>query len=239
MNKPNFGFDAPGVIRWLFIFSLLSLAASFASRLIPYPLFSKIVLLYFFSSALFTFASGVWMLYGTKRGKPKLLRKIAEEFALSGSEKILDVGCGRGLFLIEMAQKLKTGRAHGIDLWIGKDQSGNALENTRRNAESAGVSDKIELTTADMRQIPYPDNTFDIAVSSLAIHNLKNKEERDLALKEILRVLKPGGSFALLDIQHAPQYTQTLKQLGARNVKISAPHYLYCPPVSIVKGNKG
>ena len=239
MNRPNFGYDAPGVIRWLFIFSLLSLAVSFASRLIPYPLLSKIVLLYFFSTSLFTFASGVWMLYGTKRGKPKLLRQLAGEFALTGSEKILDVGCGRGIFLIEMAKLLKTGKAHGIDLWIGKDQSGNALENTRRNAEAAGVSERIELSTADMRQIPYPDNTFDIAVSSLAIHNLKKKEERDQALKEILRVLKPGGSFALLDIQHTAQYTQTLKQLGARGVKISAPHYLYCPPVSIVKGNKG
>lgn len=239
MKKTDFGYDAPGVIRWLFIFSLLSLSASFAARFIPYPLFSKIVLLYFFSTSLFTFASGVWMLYGTKRGKPKLLRKIAGEFSLTGSEQILDVGCGRGIFLIEMAKLLKTGTAHGIDLWIGKDQSGNALKNTRCNAEAAGVLDRIELTTADMRQIPYPDNTFDVAVSSLAIHNLKKKEERDLVLKEILRVLKPGGSFALLDIQHAPQYTQTLKQLGARDVKISAPHYLYCPPVSIVKGNKG
>ncbi len=70
------------------------------------------------------------------------------------------------------AQRLPRGRAVGVDVWSTKDQSGNAEQVTRQNAELEGVADRVELHTADMRKLPFDDGSFDVVVSSLAIHNV-------------------------------------------------------------------
>lgn len=85
---------------------------------------------------------------------------------------MLDVGCGRGLVLNAAAQRLTTGKAVGIDLWNERDQSGNHPDATRKNAAIEGVAEKVEIITGDARHIPFANNTFDVVVSSLAIHNI-------------------------------------------------------------------
>src|SRR5699024_7150603 len=87
-------------------------------------------------------------------------------------EKVLEVGCGRGLVLNAAAQRLTTGKAVGIDLWNERDQSGNHPDATRKNAAIEGVAEKVEIITGDARHIPFANNTFDVVVSSLAIHNI-------------------------------------------------------------------
>jgi hypothetical protein len=64
------------------------------------------------------------------------------------------------------------GRAVGVDLWRGVDQSGNSAEATRRNAIAEGVADRVELHTGDITALPFAENSFDVVVSSLAIHNI-------------------------------------------------------------------
>ena len=69
--------------------------------------------------------------------------------------------------------RLKTGRVTGIDLWSTHDQSGNSREVTLRNASLEGVATGSTIETGDMRALPFPDATFDLVVSSLAIHNIR------------------------------------------------------------------
>ena len=83
------------------------------------------------------------------------------------------MGCGRGAVLLMAAQHLTTGRAVGVDLWRTVDQSGNSAEATRRNAVAEGVADRVELHTADMTALPFEGNSFDLVLSSLAIHNIR------------------------------------------------------------------
>jgi ubiquinone/menaquinone biosynthesis C-methylase UbiE len=90
-----------------------------------------------------------------------------------------------------------------VDVWSAKDQSGNAEQVTHRNAALEGVADRIELHTADMRRLPFDDGSFDVVVSSLAIHNVPGAGERAKALREAARVLKQGGKLAIADIRHA------------------------------------
>src|SRR5262245_763165 len=73
-------------------------------------------------------------LHSTLRGKLVVWAELLDKLNLRGDERILDMGCGRGAVLLMAAQHLTTGRAVGVDLWRGVDQSGNSLEATQRNA---------------------------------------------------------------------------------------------------------
>src|SRR6476646_9743913 len=95
--------------------------------------------------------------------------------SVRGDEGILDLGCGRGAVLLLAAQHLTTGRAVGVDLWRKEDQSGNAMEATRHNAVVEGVEDRVELQTADMTLLPFANDSFDLVVSNVAVHNVKGQ----------------------------------------------------------------
>jgi len=85
------------------------------------------------------------------------------------------------------------GKATGIDVWQAEDLSGNRPEATRINAEREGVADRVEIQTADMRKLPFPDATFDVVVSRAAIHNLYTATDRAQAIGQIARVLSRAG----------------------------------------------
>ena len=75
-----------------------------------------------------------------------------------------------GAVLTAVARRLTTGRVSGVDIWSTHDQSGNAREVTLRNASLEGVGERVDIQTGDMRTLAFPDATFDLVVSSLAIH---------------------------------------------------------------------
>jgi ubiquinone/menaquinone biosynthesis C-methylase UbiE len=70
-----------------------------------------------------------------------------------------------------------------------------------------------------MRTLPFPDGTFDLVVSSLAIHNIRSNADRQLAVAEGYRVLKPGGRLVIADIRATSLYEATLRALGASNME--------------------
>ncbi len=178
------------------------------------------------------------MIYSSKVGKYKQCAKLIDLLELKGDEKVLEIGPGRGLVLIAVAKRLTTGKAVGVDLWRTIDQSGNSPEVTLANAKAEGVSDKIELVTGDARHLPFENDTFDALISCLALHNIPEREGRKKAVNEALRVLKPGGKFAILDFTKTKEYVEVLQESGAIEVKLSANQYLMFPPVRMVAGRK-
>ena len=164
---------------------------------------------------------GLWLLlnaatfvHTTRVGKFAVWAELLDDLALTGDERLLDVGCGRGAVLVMAAKRLPRGMAVGVDLWSTRDQSGNAEPVTRRNATLEGVAERVELHTADMRQLPFEDESFDVVVSSLAIHNVSGAPERAKALREAARVLKRGGRLAIADIRYARTYARELEACG-------------------------
>jgi SAM-dependent methyltransferase len=168
--------------------------------------------------ALFLLASAATYLHSTRRGKFLVWAELLDRLGLRGDERILDMGCGRGAVLLMAAQHLTTGRAVGVDIWQSRDQSGNAAEATRGNAAAEGVVDRVELYTADMRTLPFADGSFDLIVSSLAIHNIPGSAGREKAIDEAVRVLRPGGRLMIADIKATRHHQKRLAKLGMKDV---------------------
>src|SRR5262245_53027335 len=157
-------------------------------------------------------------LHGTLRGKFVVWGELLDRLNLRGDERILDIGCGRGAVLLLAAQRLTTGRAVGVDLWRRGDQSGNSLEATQRNAVAEGVAERVELHTGDMTALPWQDNSFDVVVSNVAVHNVKGGTARRKAIEEIVRVLRPGGRLLIADIFRIREYEEHLVGFGLKSV---------------------
>jgi ubiquinone/menaquinone biosynthesis C-methylase UbiE len=183
-------------------------------------------------------AAAAGMLWSSKVGKLRARDELIDSIAWRGDEHVLDVGCGRGLLLIAATKHLTTGHAIGVDVWHSVDQADNRPEATWINARAEGVADRIEVRDADARDLPFADATFDVIVSSLVLHNIHGRAEREKALHEIARVLKPGGCVALLDVAHSSQYARTLAASGLANVRISHARWLFFAPARIVTGQK-
>lgn len=240
-RQGNYGIDAPKVVRTLALlgigFLVVGAAAYFAIPVSLHWLGVTIGLL-MLVSALVVIAESLYMIWSSKVGKFRMRERLLDTVQLQGEERLLDVGCGRGLVLNAAARRLPSGKAFGIDIWNKQDQSGNDPEATLANARLEGVSERVEIVNGDMRAIPFPDDHFDAIVSSLAVHNIYNAEERRKACSEMIRVLKPGGRLALLDFQHVGEYAEALRLLGAIDVRVTGPYWSMFPPVRIVVGRK-
>jgi arsenite methyltransferase len=163
-------------------------------------------------------ATVVWYMYATRTGKFVVWDRILGELGLHGDETALDLGCGRGAVLLATAKRLPRGRAIGVDLWQA-DQTDNSQQATLDNAVLEDVADRVEVRTADMTDLPLPDDSVDVIVSNLAIHNIPTPAGRRKALDEAVRVLRPGGRLAVADLWETRQHADHLRNLGWRNVR--------------------
>jgi len=157
-------------------------------------------------------------LYSTRRGKLVVWAELLGELSLRGDEQVLDLGCGRGAVLGLVARAVPHGHAVGLDLWRPEDQSGNSPEATWKNLEAEGVRDRCELKTGDMMAAPFADGSFDLVVSSLAIHNIRGREGRDKAVGEASRVLRAGGRLVIADLMWTKAYARRLRELRMEDV---------------------
>lgn len=213
--RANYGIDAPGVIRAMVLVAVtlgglglilqgVAGSTSTAGRMgttILWPGASFAV-------------TALLMLASSRFGKLRARDRLLDRIPMRGDETVLDVGCGHGLMLIGAAKRAPRGLSIGIDLWSQTDQHANTAAATIANAEAEGVADRVSVRNGDMRKLPLDDATVDLVVSSLAIHNVPTAAERALAMREISRVVKPGGCAALLDIAHVSEYARELRRSG-------------------------
>ena len=218
-SRADYGLDAPGVI--------LGLAAGGVALMVLGPRIPGLGWLVW--PGLFLLAEALLMIGSSRVGKRIERDRLLQRVTLRGDETVLDVGCGSGLLLVGAAQDLPQGLAVGVDLWSGRDLSGNRPEVTRANASVEGVEERVEVCTGDARELPFADGSFHVVLSSLALHNVHSGAERRQAVAEIARVVGPGGRVAILDIRHTGQYARALRDRGFI-VERSRPHLWTFPP---------
>jgi len=233
-ERLDYGIDAPDHLRQFAFLAVVSVAGAVLLGAMGLGVFSLIVGVIAVLCAFFA----AMMIVASKFGKFRVRDALMSRIAWRGDERVLDVGCGHGLLLVAAAKRLTTGRAIGIDIWSQVDQGDNHPENTARNARIEGVIDRVEIRDGDARKLDFPDESFDIIVSSLALHNIREKAERDQAIREIVRVLKPGGQVAIYDLKRVPEYQQIFLASGMEQVRLSGRIYWYMTPAFILTATK-
>jgi arsenite methyltransferase len=233
-ERLDYGIDAPDNLRRFAIMGVVSVAAAVALGTMGFEIFSVV---FAAIGAWWTFCA-VLMVVASKFGKFRVRDALISKITWRGDERVLDVGCGHGLLLVAAAKRLTNGRAIGIDIWSQVDQGDNRPENTARNAKLEGVADRVEIRNGDARRLDFPDESFDVVVSSLALHNIREKGERDHAIREIIRVLRPGGQVAIYDIKCISEYQQIFLASGMEQVQLSGRSFWYLMPTFILTAKK-
>lgn len=215
-QKPDYGIDAPGVIRNLLVIGAALIISGFV---LPTIHLGNVTILWN-RSAFWPGAScligGLLMLLYAKWGKFRHRDMMLNMLRWRGDEQVLDVGTGRGLLLIGAARRLTTGTATGIDVWSTRDLSRNSLQRTQANIDIEGVQDKVDLRSDDARKLSFPDASFDVILSNLCMHNIPEAEGRAQACLEIARVLKPGGIALISDFINTGAYQKTFASCGLK-----------------------
>jgi demethylmenaquinone methyltransferase/2-methoxy-6-polyprenyl-1,4-benzoquinol methylase len=117
-------------------------------------------------------------------------RKVVKLVGDARPETVLDIATGTADLAILVAKRTNAPKITGIDISEGM------LEVGRKKVAAQGLSARIGLLIADSENLPFEDNSFDAITVGFGIRNFENLEK---GLSEILRVLKPGGIFAILE----------------------------------------
>ena len=123
-DRPDYGIDAPNLVRLFLIGGFLLLATGLALILLSTDWLTAVGSITFTFGVIFTI-EGLLMIWSSRYGKLRAGDRLLDGLGLTGQESLLDVGCGRGLLLIGAARRLPKGRAVGVDLWSQVDLAGN------------------------------------------------------------------------------------------------------------------
>lgn len=123
-------------------------------------------------------------------------RFVAGKLTWDGKGRLLDIGCGSGALSILCAKTWPQAQVTGIDFW-GKEWN-YAKEQCEQNAAAEGVS--AAFLQGDAAALPFEDGSFDAAVSNFVFHEVRTQPDKRMVVREALRVVKKGGSFAFHDL---------------------------------------
>jgi ubiquinone/menaquinone biosynthesis C-methylase UbiE len=120
---------------------------------------------------------------------------LLEQMDLAPGQRVLDIGCATGTLVVVVKQ------LHPDVAVVGLDPDPKALARAARKALRAGV--KVHFNRGFSDQLPYADASFD-RVSCTGMFSLLPLAEKETTLREVRRVLRPGGSFHLFDLVKMP-----------------------------------
>lgn len=131
--------------------------------------------------------------------------RVLERAALQPGESALDLGCGTGTLAIAALTEQPGARLTGLDA------DPEVLDRARRKADAAGI--ELALDEGFSTELPYEDERFDVVLSTLFFHHLKDEDKRRTAT-EIRRVLRPGGRLVVGDLGRAQDPLMRVAVLG-------------------------
>lgn len=228
-----YGTDAPVLVD-----RLVKIAGGFALAMVVGAFASSVVVMAVALFASFTASVlALALVWSSRVGKLRERVLIVDGLGLADDDRVLDVGCGRGLLTVEAARRLGTGVAIGVDHWRedGDPDAGPAV--VWDNAAIEGVDDRVEVAVGDARSLPVPDASFDVVVSSSTLRGLADAAARAAAVDEAARVLRPGGRLALVDTRHTKAYEAVFRSRGWATTRSKRSWGMF-PPVRTVTATR-
>ena len=117
---------------------------------------------------------------------------ISQAVVLKDHGEAVDLGCGAGQLVMEMARKAPGLHVTGIDL------SEKLLADARQSAQQSGLEERVDFRLGNVEQIPFPDQSLDLVISTASLHHWNDPVK---VLNEVDRVLKPGGAYYVFDLR--------------------------------------
>lgn len=158
-------------------------------------------------------AAGYGFSWVAGTGQERVRAQVLDSIALQDTDRVLDFGTGSGALGIAAARRLKSGRV----IALGETASNEAA---REQAKAESVAEKIRFESLALPKFAYPDANFDAVVSSRALNALEKVKEREQAVSEMVRVLKPGGRIAIHEIVDADDYARMLSKEKLSDVSV-------------------
>lgn len=230
-KQPDYGIDAPGFVRNLFLLSVFFLGSAMIK-----PGMNRVFFITLLTFGFLCLAEGLLMLLYAKKGKFFNRDRILDLIQWSGDEQVLDVGTGSGLLAVGAARRLNAGKAIGIDIWSNEDLSENSAGKALANAQLENVGNKVDIRQGNILATDFPGDHFDVVVSNLCLHNVGKKAHRELACREIHRILKKNGTAIIADLAHCTEYLNAFQRLGMSVQKVGT--FFPFQPLTIIKAVK-
>lgn len=140
-----------------------------------------------------------------------MYRQVADDVAAAAPPggMVLDAGCGSGRLALEIARRRADLRVRGVDLERGMVDVG------RRRAEDDKLGDRVEFTVADLADLPLPENSVDLVVSTASLHHWTDV---DAVIASLGRVVRADGRIWIYDLRvvSASRVRVAASQLGRR-----------------------
>lgn len=233
-RRAGYGIDAPGRTTGLVVVAVIALlvtvfagqAAGLTGAALP---------------ALVSIAASVWVagaVWTAQRGKLDVWRSVLDELDLAGDESALDLGCGRGLVLLEVARRLPEGHAVGLDRWDPRAQSGNHPSVTMANADLVAVADRVEVHTADVTSLPDHLGPFDLVTAGWLLRTLPDDAARRAVVAGAARALSPGGRLVVVDPSVGASAADAARDAGLVDVTIGRRRWRTLPPCRSLVGTR-
>ena len=239
-GKPDYGIDAPAALRNLLVIGAVCLLLGFFGprHLQLGPVDILLTAMFLWTGGIL-FAEGLLYLLYVKYGKFRHRDFLLGLHRWKGDERVLDVGCGRGLLLVGAAKRLRgRGHATGLDVWSNVDMGGNSPAATARNLELEGMTDRCTLVSESAHEMPFADGSYDLVVSNLCLHNISDRAKRRQAIVEIVRVLRPGGTALLSDYKLTGEYAKQMQAAGLAVKRRWGSWLTTFPPLRVVVARK-
>lgn len=230
LEKPYYGYRINKYITGVLVgFGILGITIGITFTIWEYSLWI-LILCWVLGVLLFIF--GVfWHLSVGAAVDPEKMGVLQENFAgelqklWDGKGKVLDIGTGRGRMAIDVAKHFSDAHVVGVDTWTKAwGHFGMTKEGCEANARIANVSDRCTFKQGSALNLPFKDGEFQLVISNFVFHEIR-VPDRTVILKEITRVLAPGGLFLIFDgfpkgyvVDNIPDLLRKVEQLGVGDV---------------------
>lgn len=202
MGKPDYGNWVSRRLIYLFgILGLIFIVVTILARSIgQYLLASPFIVLAALSLCIvvyFTYARYLFSPQG-KNVQDQVWDLVMDHLEWNGDGRVLDIGCGNAALTIKVAKRYPKAQIVGVDYW-GKNWEYGKMT-CEKNAAIEGVSDRMTFRQASASKLPFEDGSFDVAVSNLTFHEVRDAKDKREVIREALRVVRKGGIFVFQDL---------------------------------------